>query len=265
MRNNFFQKDMLVKKGKQLQLDQNYLHFLDSIKDRLKTSQIRAALAANCELLKFYWTLGADLIEKQKTFKWGDGFLEQFSHDVKQAFPEMQGFSPTNLKRMRIFAKEYPEFGKSPQTVDQLPWGHIATLLHKIKNSWQREWYAREVIANGWSRTVLELQIESNLFDRQGMPEKKVTNYGQQLPPAQSDLVTNILKDPYRFDFLTIQGKAKERDIEKALIAHIKNFLLELGQGFAFVGSQVSLTFDDQEFFYRFAFLSSEIKSIHSY
>ncbi len=242
-------KEKNCRKSQILHLDENYTHFLNDIKTRLKTAQIRAALAANRELIKFYWQLGFDLIEKQKAFKWGEKFLEQFSHDMRQTFPEMQGFSVTNLKRMRIFAKEYPCFAKSPQAVDGLPWGHIAVLLHQVKESEQRAWYVKETIKNGWARSVLEMQIESNLYERQGASKKKITNFNQHLPETQFDLAHEILKDPYNFDFLTIRGKAHERAIEDGLVTHMRNFLLELGQEFAFVGSQVPLTFDDQEFF----------------
>lgn len=242
-------KKQLEKKENLLSLDKNYSNFLKAIKERLKNAQIRAALAANRELILFYWGLGKELIEKQKAFKWGDGFLEQFSHDLRQAFPEMQGFSVTNLKRMRLFAEEYSDFEKSPQPVDQLPWGHIAVLLHKIKPHPVREWYAIKTIENGWSRAVLEIQIETSLYERQGPAAHKVTNYRHHLPTPQSDLANEILKDPYDFDFLTIHGKAHERAIENALVTHIRDFLLELGQGFAFVGSQVPVTFEEQEFF----------------
>ncbi len=240
---------ILSEKQISLQLDTHYAKFLSEVKTRLKTSQIRAALAANVELIKFYWQLGTDIIQQQEKFKWGEHFLEQFSSDMRQGFPGMQGFSVTNLKRMRIFAKEYPDFTKSPQAVDELPWGHIAILLHQTKEPKAREWYAKETIKNGWSRSVLEMQIESGLYERQGIIEKKINNFHQQLPGIQSSLAQQILKDPYNFDFLTIEGKAHERAIEDALVTHIRNFLLELGQGFAFVGSQVPVTFDDQEFF----------------
>lgn len=232
-----------------LKLDKDYKHFLSDIKNRLKTSQIRAALAANSELIRFYWQLGADLIEKQKAFKWGDQFLEQLSHDMRQGFPEMQGFSKRNLEYMRRFALLYPEIDFAKQPVSQLPWGHIVRLMQMIKSEQEREWYAVQTIKNGWSRSVLEMQIESGLYERQGTASKKISNFHDCLPKLQSDLAHEILKDPYNFDFLTIEGKARERVIENALVTHIRDFMLELGQGFSFVGSQVPLTFEAEEFF----------------
>lgn len=137
-----------------LHLDQNYKQFLSGIKERLQTAQIRAALAANSELIRFYWELGNDLIEKQKNHQWGSGFLEQFSHDMRQAFPKMQGFSKRNLEHMRRFATLYPDIVFAKQAVSQLPWGHIVRLMQMIKDDLEREWYAQQTIKNGWSRSI---------------------------------------------------------------------------------------------------------------
>ena len=244
-----------------LHLDQHYKHFLSGIKERLQTAQIRAALAVNSELIQFYWELGNDLIEKQKSHQWGTGFLEQFSHDMQQAFPGMQGFSVRNLQRMKQFSTLYPSISITTQAVSQLPWGHVTRLMLMIKDTVEREWYAQQAIKNGWSRSVLEMQIESGLYERQAEPNKKINNFHSQLPTLQSDLANEILKDPYNFDFCTIQGKAHERAIEDALVAHIRDFLIELGQGFAFVGSQVPLTFDDQEFFIDLLFYHLHLRA----
>lgn len=242
-------------------VDQGYKYFLSDIKTRLQQAQIRAALAVNSELIKFYWELGRELIQKQKAHQWGSRFLDQFSHDMRQAFPEMQGFSVTNLKRMRLFAQSYPNFEIGAQAVPQLPWGHIVRLMQMVKDESEREWYAQQTIKNGWSRSVLEMQIESGLYGRQAETSKKLTNFHEHLPAAQFDLANEILKDPYNFDFLTIQGKAHERAIEDALVTHIRDFLIELGQGFAFVGSQVPLSFDDQEFFIDLLFYHLHLRA----
>jgi predicted nuclease of restriction endonuclease-like (RecB) superfamily len=244
-----------------LRLNNDYVDFFSSIKTRLKTAQLRAALAANSELIKFYWALGNDLIEKQKSHQWGSRFLEQFSRDMRQAFPEMQGFSVTNLKRMRLFAQAYPDFEIRAQAVPQLPWGHIIRLMQMVKNDLEREWYAQQAIKNGWSRSILEIKVESKLYSKQAITSKKTSNYHEHLPAAQSDLANEILKDPFNFDFLTIQGKAHERAVEDALVTHIRDFLIELGQGFAFVGSQVPLTFDDQEFFVDLLFYHLHLRA----
>lgn len=148
------------------------------------------------------------------------------------------------------------------QPIAKLPWGHILQLIQDVKNDEEREWYAKKAIQNGWSRTVLSMQIESGLFERQAAKTKKLTNYERTLPKPQSDLAQAMLKDPYKFDFLHIHGKVYERDVERGLIAHIRDFLIELGQGFAFVGSQVPLHFDDQEFFIDLLFYHVRL---HSY
>jgi predicted nuclease of restriction endonuclease-like (RecB) superfamily len=254
-------KKVLKITNESLHLDQNYKHFLSGIKERLQTAQVRAAIAANSELIQFYWELGSDLIEKQKSHQWGSGFLEQFSHDMRQAFPEMQGFSVRNLQRIKQFAQLYPDLLITPQAVAQLPWGHVSLLIHAIKDKLTREWYAQQTIKNGWSRSVLEMQIESELYERQAESNKKISNFHKQLPALQSELANEMLKDPYNFDFLTIQGKAHERAIENALVTHIRDFLIELGQGFAFVGSQVPLTFDDQEFFVDLLFYHLHLRA----
>lgn len=255
-------RKQLKKKGATLlPVDRHYKSFLKDIKERLKTAQIRAAMAANSELIKFYWQLGTDLIEKQKAFSWGDNFLQQFSNDIKKMFPEMQGFSKRNLEHMRRFAALYPNIEFTKQPVSQLPWGHIVRLMQTIGEENIRNWYAIQTIKNGWSRSVLEMQIESDLYERQGKSSKKISNFHEHLPAIQSDLANEVLKDPYNFDFLTIHGAAHERAIENGLVTHVRDFLLELGQGFAFVGSQVPLTFEDQEFFIDLLFYHLHLRS----
>lgn len=251
----------LKNKENSLQLDQHYICFLNDIKNRLKTAQTRAAIATNNELIKFYWELGCELLEKQKAHSWGDKFLEQLSNDMRHSFPTMQGLSKRNLEYIRRFALLYPKIEFAKQAVSQLPWGHIVRLMQMVSSEDIREWYATQTIKNGWSRSILEMQVESNLYERQGIRDNKISNFHQHLPPKQSDLAHEILKDPYNFDFLTIQDKAHERSIEGALITHVKDFLLELGQGFAFVGSQVPLTFDDQEFFIDLLFYHLKLRS----
>ena len=180
---------------------------------------------------------------------------------MRQEFPEMQGFSKRNLEHMRRFALLYPKIEFAKQAVSQLPWGHVVRLMQMIKDGVEREWYAIQTIKNGWSRSVLEMQIEGELYGRQAESSKKINNFHKQLPALQSDLANEMLKDPYNFDFLTIQGKARERAIEDALVTHIRDFLIELGQGFAFVGSQVPLAFDDQEFFIDLLFYHLHLRA----
>lgn len=244
-----------------LQIHPKYKTFLQNIKERVKSARLRASLAVNQELVKFYWETGKAIIVQQKTEKWGSKFLDQLAHDLRNEFPEMQGFSRRNLEYMRNFASLYSGIKFTKQAVSQLPWGHIIRLIQTIKETQEREWYAEQTIKYGWSRSVMEMQIESDLYHRQALNDKKINNYLQHLSKNQSDLARNMLKDPYKFDFLTIQGKAYEREIEAELITHIRDFLLELGHGFAFVGSQVPLTFDEQEFFIDLLFYNLNLRS----
>lgn len=157
----------------------------------------------------------------------------------------MAGLSPRNLKYMRALAEAYPDEPFVQQLVAQIPWAHNVRILDYVKSPTEREWYIRQTIANGWSRNILVHQIEGRLYKRQG---KAVTNFPTTLPPPQSDLAQQIVKDPYNFDFLTLTAQAQEREVERALIDHIRDFLLELGVGFAFVGSQYPLEVGGQDF-----------------
>lgn len=183
---------------------------------------------------------------RQQTDGWGAKVIERLSRDLRAAFPEMKGFSPRNLKYMRAFAEAYPDEQFVQQAAAQIPWFHNCVLLDKMTEPTVREWYIRQTIQNGWSRNVLVHQIESHLFERQG---KAVTNFSQTLPPAQSELAQQVLKDPYNFDFLSLDKEAHERDLERGLVEQIRAFLLELGVGFAFVGSQYPLEVGGQDFY----------------
>ena len=172
--------------------------------------------------------------------------IDRLSADLRREFPEMKGFSPRNLKYMRTFAGAWPDEPFVQQAAAQIPWFHNCILLDKLSDATEREWYINKTMEHGWSRDVLVLQIESRLYHRQG---KAVSNFARTLPQIQSDLAQQLLKDPYNFDFLTLGDEAHERDLERALIAHIRQFLLELGTGFAFVGSQYRLEVGGEDFF----------------
>lgn len=245
---------------RELALDKDYAGFLQGLKHKLKKAQIKAAYSVNAELIKFYWSTGLDIIKIQETKQWGSKFLEQLSHDMRKILPEMKGLSKRNLEHMRRFAELYPPEEFAKQAVSQLPWGHIIKLMQSTSSNDARNWYASQASQHGWSRSVLGLQIDSQLFERQANNAQKITNYEKHLPSPQSDLARDLLKDPYKFDFLTIDEKAKERDIENELTHHIRDFLLELGQGFSFVGTQVPLTFEDEEFFLDMLFYHLKLR-----
>lgn len=240
-------------------LPADYAPLLADIKARVRTARIKAGLAANRELLVLYWDIGRMILDRQKREGWGAKVIDRLSVDLQREFPGQQGFSPRNLKYMRAFAEAWPETtrvhpGGAPLSVAQeskpeivqaplaqgdkpvavivhqpgaqLPWRHHCVLLDKLSTSEDRLWYGAKAVEHGWSRHVLELQIEAGLHKRQG---KAVTNFAATLPPAQSDLAQGITKDPYLFDFLTLRDDANERAVEDALLIHVEKFLLELG------------------------------------
>jgi predicted nuclease of restriction endonuclease-like (RecB) superfamily len=212
-----------------------YLKFLSSIKDRVRKTQQKAVLGINKELILLYWDIGNMILRKQKKKGWGSKIIDILSFDLGHEFPEIKGFSVRNLKYMLNFAKEYRDIAFVQQLAAQLPWFHNCILIEKVPNKEERRWYIQECLIHGWSRNVLIHQIDSGLFRRRG---KAITNFEQTLPETSSDLAHQTIKDPYIFDFLSLGDESKERDLERALIDNIRDFLLELGLGFSFVGSQ---------------------------
>jgi predicted nuclease of restriction endonuclease-like (RecB) superfamily len=224
---------------------EGYEDFLRDLKQRIRTAQVRAVLAVNRELVLLYWQIGRDIVERQDRAGWGAKIIESLSADLRAAFPEMQGFSPRNLKYMKAFAETWPDLSLVQAALAQITWYHNIALLEKTKSAEERLWYARQTVQNGWSRNVLVLQIESGLYRRQG---KAQTNFTATLPAPQSDLAQQVLKDPYNFDFLTLAEDARERELESGLLEHLRRFLLELGVGFAFVGSQYPIEVGGEDF-----------------
>lgn len=237
---------------------EGYADWLADVKERVHAAQQRASLAVNGELLRLYWQLGRDILERQQREGWGAGVVEQVSVDLRAAFPEMKGFSRANLMYMRAFAEAWPEAEIVQQPVGRLPWGHNLVLLTKLKAPERRLAYAQAAVTHGWSRSVLVHHIELGTLERQG---KALTNFDLQLPKPQSDLARETLKDPYRFDFLRLGDEAMEREIEGALVQHVTQFLLELGAGFAFVGRQVQLTVGGDEFFIDLLFYHLKLRA----
>ncbi len=223
-----------------------YDDFLSDPKTRISHAQIRAAVAVNKELVLLYWQIGRDILHRQEQQGWGAKVINRLATDLHQAFPEIKGFSSRNLKYMRAFAQAYPDEQFVQLLAAQIPWFHNCVLLDKVKDSAEREWYIKQTIQHGWSRNVLVHQIESQLYYRQG---KAITNFDLTLPKPQSELAQQLLKDPYSFDFLNLGEEILERDLERALINHIRDFLLELGVGFAFVGSQYHLEVGGEDFY----------------
>lgn len=234
-----------------------YANWLADIKARVVAARQRAALAANAELIRLYWQIGRDILERQARQGWGSKVIERLARDLRLAFPEMKGFSVRNLMYMRAFGEAWPDAEIVQQTAAQLPWFHLCTLLDKLKDPVLRLRYAEQARAEGWSRTTLELNIRNRLHERQG---QAVTNFSVRLPAPNSELAHETLKDPYLFDFLGLGNDAQERDIENALVRHITRFLLELGSGFAFIGRQYRLEVGGEEFFIDLLFYHTRLK-----
>ncbi len=224
---------------------EGYDDLLRDLKQRIRQAQVGAALAVNRELVLLYWQTGRVILARQLEQGWGSRVIDRLSADLRHAFPEMSGFSPRNLNYMRALAEAYPDEPFVQQVVAQIPWGHNVRILDHARNSIEREWYIRQTIQHGWSRNVLVHQMESGLYYRQG---KALTNFDRTLPAPQSELAQQILKDPYNFDFLTLGSDAHERELEHGLLEHVRAFLLELGVGFAFVGSQYALEVGGEQF-----------------
>jgi predicted nuclease of restriction endonuclease-like (RecB) superfamily len=224
---------------------QTYAALLASIKERIQSAQVRAAVAVNHELVLLYWGIGREILSRQEEEGWGKNIIPRLAKDLRSQFPAMDGLSPRNLGYMKAFAEAWTDEAILQAPLAKLTWYHNITLIQKVKDRAERLWYAEQAIQNGWSRNVLVMQIEGGLLRRQG---KALTNFGQTLPPPQSDLAQQILKDPYNFDFLTLTKEAHERDLEGGLLEHIRKFLLELGVGFAFVGSQYPLEVGGEDF-----------------
>jgi predicted nuclease of restriction endonuclease-like (RecB) superfamily len=287
-------------------LPTDYAPLLAEIKARIRTAQVKAALAANAELVLLYWQMGQRIAEIQAKEGWGAGVIPRLAADLHAEFPEMRGFSERNIGYMIRFAHEYGEppilqqaaaklgapaivptasaqlpdaassaVGKPilPQAVAKLPpddpssflqplvaklpWVHHVTLLDRVRDRSTRIWYMQHALEHGWSRTVLTMQIETKAHQRMG---KAQTNFAQTLPPPQSDLAQQVLKDPYTFDFLTLGADARERELEQGLVEHIQKFLLELGVGFAFVGRQVHLEVAGEDYYLDLLFYHLKLR-----
>ena len=236
----------------------DYRFALSEIKQRIQTTQMRAVLAANNELVSLYWYIGQKIVTLQQAQEWGGAVVEEMAKDLQAEHSGIQGFSRTSLFAMRQFYLFLsPRFTIVPQAVGQLPWGHIRTILSKIKDVDVALFYAAACAENGWSRSILCLQIEQGLHLRQGLAP---SNFKAVLPSPQSELAQQTLKDPYMFDFLTLSQRAVERDVENQLVANITRFLLELGKGFAFLGRQYPLEVNNRSYFLDLLFYHTRLK-----
>jgi predicted nuclease of restriction endonuclease-like (RecB) superfamily len=248
-----------------------YGKFLEELKVRIRAAQVKATLSVNRELIALYWHIGQSIVERQRTQGWGKAVVERLAADLQREFSGVAGFSPQNIWKMRAFflawtedvlilSRAVRELGKAklsqpvreldgatlPRAIAEIPWGHNTELISRVKDPVVRLWYAQQTVTNGWSRAMLTHWIASRLHARQG---QAITNFKAALPAPQSDLAAEIIRDPYHFDFLTLRTGAAEHELEQGLLDHIRKFLLELGAGFAFVGQQVHVEVDGEDFY----------------
>ena len=238
-------------------LPTGYGDLLAKIKQRIGTERLRTVMAANSAMVMLYWDIGRLILDRQEKEGWGAKIIDRLSADLRESYPDMEGLSPRNLLFMRSFAAAYPDMRIVKQLVSQLPWGHVIRLLQRIKDPDIRHWYVTESIAHGWSRNILEIQIDTCAHERQG---KAITNFEATLPPTDSDMAAQVFKDPYLFDFLGTADPRREREVEQALVDHIQRFLLELGAGFAFVGRQVHLEFASNDYYLDLLFYHLKLR-----
>lgn len=236
--------------------DNDYKLWLVELKSKIRSVQLKAAIAVNTALIEFYWDLGKMIVEKQSQISWGEKLIEQLSKDLKSEFPEMKGLSRSNL----FYTKQFYLFYKDEliqQLVGQIPWGHNVLIFSKSKNIDEAKYYINQTIENNWSRDTLALQIKSDLYKRKG---NAITNFKNTLPTPMSELAEQTLKDPYVFDFMTMTQPFQEKDIENQLITHISKFLLELGKGFAFVGQQYHIEIAENDYYIDLLFYHIRLK-----
>jgi predicted nuclease of restriction endonuclease-like (RecB) superfamily len=275
-------------------LPPGYGELLTELKDRIRRAQVRAAVAANRELIRLYWDIGREIVRRQEREGWGTRVIDRLAVDLQGAFPGMAGFSRTNIYRIRAFYLAYtkglaivvqparqlaaaivpqaagqlseqpaaavsaPDGANLPQAAAEIPWFHNVVLIEKLKSPTERLWYAKKTLQYGWSRAVLVHQIELDLYRREG---RAITNFSETLPPAQSDLAEQVLKDPYVFDFLTLADDARERELHLGLIDHLRDFMLELGVGFAFVGSQYHVEIGEKDYYVDLLFYHLRLRA----
>jgi predicted nuclease of restriction endonuclease-like (RecB) superfamily len=220
-------------------------------------AQVGAAVAVNQEMISLYWYIGREILTRQRQQGWGSKVIQRLSQDLKREFPDMKGFSSTNLKYMRSFAEAWPDFGISQQVLTNLPWGQNTVLLSKLESAEERLWYAHKAVEHGWSRSALTRQIEGGLFTQQ---LGGANNFSLTLPKAQSDLAQQLIKDPYHLDFLCADENTQDQDLKRLLVAHMREFLLTLGVGFSFVGHNHLINVGGEDFYVDMLFYHLKLR-----
>lgn len=249
-----------------------YKNFVQELKGKIQSAQVKASLAVNSEMILLYWDIGQKIVDRQENLGWGKSVVNMVSKDLKVEFPDLNGFSPQNLWKMRmmylVWSQDFINLSrvvidfKKANLLDLLksiPWGQNTALIYKVKDATKRFWYAQQIVKNGWSLPILTHQIDSNLFERQARGNE-LTNFNETLPAVQSDLARELVKDPYDLGFLPVHGNIKEKELQKSLVEKLKDFLVELGVGFAFVGTEYRLEVGGQDFYIDLLFYHLKLR-----
>jgi len=247
-----------------LSKNSDYKRWISELKLRIQQSQIKASIKVNSSLIELYWSIGSDIVAKQAESVWGSGVFEKISNDIREAFPDLKGFSTRNLYNMKRFYLFYNQenlilhqVGAKMQSLALIPWRHHVEIISKCKNTKEAFFYIQKIIEENWSRAILDRNLKSNLYKKQG---KAINNFKNTLPAPQSELANEILKDPYNLDFITVTEDYKEKELENALMKNITKFLLELGKGFSFVGKQVEIAVNKKAYFIDMLFYHIKLK-----
>ena len=240
----------------------DYAKFVTQLKKKIRSAQFKAALAVNRELIRLYWDIGREIVERQEKDGWGSSVIDRVARDIQNGFPGIEGFSKTNMGRMRAFYLAYSIYPQAVGKLEELPifnipWGHNIVIFERVKSLDERLWYAHMVIQEGWSRNALVDSIKIKTYKRYG---KAVTNFHDRLPDPHSQLAHDTLKDPYNFDFLELARGHIEKDLEDGLLKHVEKFLCELGQGFSFVGKQVNVVVGKKDFYIDLLFYHLKLR-----
>jgi len=240
--------------------NKEYIKFLNEIKTRIAAARIKAIRSVNKELIRLYWDIGKNIIDRQEKYKWGDAVVEKLSNDLKEEFKSTSGFSAQNLWYMRQFYLEYKDDKILQQLVGELPWGHNILIFSRIKNKKERLYYLKASAEMGWSRNVLLNQIKARAY-RLSL-KKKQHNFERTLPVHLTEQTQESIKSVYNLDFLDIKKPVMERELERRLVEKIKRFMLELGKGFSFIGNQYRLKLGNNEYFVDILFFNRRLKCL---
>jgi len=240
---------------------EKYHAFLESVKNKIRTTQTRVANKANHELIQLYWWIGKGIVSKQDELGWGKAVVQKLSEDLQRTYAGRNGYSAQNLWYMRQFYLEYKDLPNLQQLVGELPWGQNLTIMAKTKDPSAREYYLNTSRDMGWSRNVLLHQIKSQAYERHQLTSKQ-HNFDKALPVHLAEQADEAMKDVYMLDMLGVEQPILERELEQKMVAKIQEVMLELGYGFAFIGNQYRIQANDKDYFVDLLFSNRRLNAL---